>query len=84
MTALLVLEHYNDLSRYVRAPASVTSQQKVAIGLRPGDRITVRQACARMLIRSANDATVTLAVAVAGSERGVRAADEPQSRPARA
>ena len=69
MTALLVLEHYGDLDRYVRAPASVTAQQTVAIGLRPGDRITVRQALRAMLVKSANDATVTLAVRVAGSEQ---------------
>ena len=69
MTALLVLEHYSDLSRYVRAPASVTDQQTVAIGLRPGDRITVRQALRALLVKSANDATVTLAVGVAGSEQ---------------
>jgi serine-type D-Ala-D-Ala carboxypeptidase (penicillin-binding protein 5/6) len=69
MTALLVLEHYDRLSRYVRAPSSVTGQQTVAIGLRPGDRITVRQAMRAMLVKSANDATITLAVAVAGSER---------------
>jgi serine-type D-Ala-D-Ala carboxypeptidase (penicillin-binding protein 5/6) len=69
MTALLVLEHYRDLGRYVRAPASVTDQQTVAIGLRPGDRITVRQALRALLIKSANDACVTLAVAVAGSEK---------------
>jgi serine-type D-Ala-D-Ala carboxypeptidase (penicillin-binding protein 5/6) len=69
MTALLVLEHYGDLDRYLRAPASVTGQQIVAIGLRPGDRITVRQALRAMLVKSANDATVTLAAGVAGSER---------------
>ena len=69
MTALLVLEHYSGLGRYLRAPASVTEQQSVAIGLRPGDRITVRQAMRAMLVKSANDATVTLAVGVAGSER---------------
>ena len=69
MTALLVLEHYRDLGRYLRAPASVKDQQSVAIGLRPGDRITVRQALRAMLVKSANDATITLAVGVAGSER---------------
>jgi D-alanyl-D-alanine carboxypeptidase (penicillin-binding protein 5/6) len=69
MTALLVLEHYGDLDRYVRAPVSVAAQQTVAIGLRPGDRISVRQALRAMLIKSANDATVTLAVGVAGSEQ---------------
>jgi serine-type D-Ala-D-Ala carboxypeptidase (penicillin-binding protein 5/6) len=69
MTALLTLEHFKDLSHFLRAPASVASQQKVAIGLHPGDRITVRQALRGMLIKSANDATITLAVGVAGSER---------------
>jgi D-alanyl-D-alanine carboxypeptidase (penicillin-binding protein 5/6) len=68
MTALLALEHYPDLDRYVHAPKSVAAQQKVAIGLRPGDRITVRQALRALLVKSANDAAVTLAVAVAGSE----------------
>ncbi len=69
MTALLVLEHYRDLDRLVRAPASVTGQQAVAIGLNPGDRITVRQALRGLLVKSANDAAVTLAAAVDGSER---------------
>ncbi len=70
MTALLVLERYRDLDRMVRAPAVVTDQQKVAIGLRPGDRISVRQALRAVMIKSANDACVTLATAVAGSETG--------------
>jgi D-alanyl-D-alanine carboxypeptidase (penicillin-binding protein 5/6) len=68
MTALLVLEHYRDLARMVRAPASVTEHQTVAIGLRPGDRISVLQALRATLTKSANDACVTLAVAVGGSE----------------
>ena len=68
MTALLVLEHYRDLTRMVRAPASVTQYQQVAIGLRPGDRISVRQALRATMTKSANDACVTLATAVGGSE----------------
>jgi D-alanyl-D-alanine carboxypeptidase (penicillin-binding protein 5/6) len=70
MTALLVLERYRDLDRMVRAPAVVTDHQKVAIGLRPGDRISVRQALRAVMIKSANDACVTLATAVGGSESG--------------
>lgn len=70
MTALLVLERYRDLDRMVRAPAVVTGHQKVAIGLRPGDRISVRQALRALMIKSANDACVTLATAVGGSETG--------------
>jgi serine-type D-Ala-D-Ala carboxypeptidase (penicillin-binding protein 5/6) len=69
MTALLVLERFHDLRRYVKAPAGVTALQKVAIGLRPGDRITIRQALRAMLIKSANDATLTLAVATYGGEK---------------
>ena len=70
MTALLVLERYRDLDRMVRAPAVVTDQQTVAIGLRPGDRISVRQALRAVMTKSANDACVTLATAVGGSETG--------------
>jgi serine-type D-Ala-D-Ala carboxypeptidase (penicillin-binding protein 5/6) len=69
MTALLTLEHFSALGRSLSAPASVARQQEVAIGLHPGDRITVRQALRGMLMMSANDAAVTLAVGVAGSER---------------
>jgi D-alanyl-D-alanine carboxypeptidase (penicillin-binding protein 5/6) len=70
MTALLVLEHFSGrLDRYLRAPAGVTAQQKVAIGLRPGDRITARQALRALIVMSANDATLTLAVGVDGSEK---------------
>ncbi len=68
MTALLVLEYYRDLTRMVRAPASVRLYQQVAIGLRAGDRISVRQALRATMTKSANDACVTLATAVGGSE----------------
>jgi len=68
MTALLVLEHYGDLDRVVRAPAVVTEYQTVAIGLRPGDRISILQALRATMTKSANDACVTLATAVGGSE----------------
>jgi serine-type D-Ala-D-Ala carboxypeptidase (penicillin-binding protein 5/6) len=68
MTALLVLEHYRDLSVYVKVPKEAYPM-KIDVGLRPGDRITVAEALRAMLVHSANDATVTLAHAVGGSER---------------
>ncbi len=68
MTALLALERYKNLSRYIRVPRSVASQPGVAIGLRVGDRITVRQALNALMVKSANDAALTLASAVSGSE----------------
>ena len=69
MTALLVLERYQDLDRYVTAPAAIADQGGVAIGLRVGDRISVRQALYALMVKSANDAALTLASAVSGSER---------------
>jgi D-alanyl-D-alanine carboxypeptidase (penicillin-binding protein 5/6) len=69
MTALLTLELYRDLDWYVTAPASVAGLRGVAIGLRVGQRITVRQALYALMVKSANDAALTLANAVSGSER---------------
>ena len=68
MTALLALEHSDDLGRMITAPSDVTDLPGVAIGLRQGDRISVRQALRALMTRSANDACVTLATAVSGSE----------------
>lgn len=68
MTALLVLERYDDLERKITAPRSVADHQTVAIGLRRGDQISVKQALRALMTKSANDACVTLATAVAGSE----------------
>ena len=70
MTALLILERYKDLGRYVRVPSAATEHQTVAVGLMPGDHITVQQALRALLIKSANDAAITLAYAVGGNEPG--------------
>jgi serine-type D-Ala-D-Ala carboxypeptidase (penicillin-binding protein 5/6) len=66
MTALLALERYPDLSTHLVAPSRVSVES--GIGLRPGEHITVRQALLALLIRSAQDAGVTLAYGVSGSE----------------
>ncbi len=68
MTALLVLEHFRNLDASVRVPREAYPR-KVSIGLRPGERITVAEALRAAMVHSANDATITLAHAVAGSER---------------
>jgi D-alanyl-D-alanine carboxypeptidase (penicillin-binding protein 5/6) len=68
MTALLVLERYDDLDRMITAPGHVRDHQGVAIGLQQGDRISVQQALRALMTKSANDACVTLATAVSGSE----------------
>jgi D-alanyl-D-alanine carboxypeptidase (penicillin-binding protein 5/6) len=68
MTALLTLERA-DLSDRFRAtdyrPAPAESQ----IGLRPGERMSVRDLLRGLLAESGNDAAMALAVGVAGSER---------------
>ena len=66
MTALLTLEEARQrevftASDYVAAP--VESQ----IGLRPGERMTVRDLFVALLLESANDAAATLAERVSGS-----------------
>ena len=69
MTAILVLQHYRHLSTMVRVPAVATKHQVVAIGLRPRDRISVQQALYAVMVKSANDAAITLSVAVSGTEK---------------
>ena len=66
MTALLALERFPELGKHIVAPRRVTVES--GIGLRPGEHITVRQALLALMLRSAQDAGVTLAFAVSGSE----------------
>jgi D-alanyl-D-alanine carboxypeptidase (penicillin-binding protein 5/6) len=67
MTALLVLERVRDLDEWATVP-EIPIPQKVGVDLMPGDRITVREALYALLVESANDAALTLASHVAGSE----------------
>ena len=66
MTALLVLEH-GDLSATVVVSRRAASTPPVSIGLRPGQRISVRALLYGMLLRSGNDAAMALAEHVSGS-----------------
>ncbi len=68
MTALLTLEHVRDLDAYATVP-QIPLPQKVGVNLRPGDRISVREALYALMVKSANDAALTLASFVGGSER---------------
>ena len=67
MTALLTLEHTRDLDEWATVP-DIPIPQEVGVDLQPGDRITVREALYALLLESANDAALTLASHVAGSE----------------
>jgi D-alanyl-D-alanine carboxypeptidase (penicillin-binding protein 5/6) len=68
MTAVLTLERVKDLDAYATVPR-IPLPQKVGVHLVPGDRITVREALTALLVKSANDAALTLASYVAGSEK---------------
>src|SRR5204862_6676501 len=66
MTALLVLEHDN-LSAVFTAPPYNALPAESKINLRAGERMRVRDLLTGLLLESANDAAVGLAVGTAGS-----------------
>lgn len=68
MTALLALEHL-PLDKVVTVSPRATAVQPSKINLRAGEQFTVRDLLFAVLMKSANDASVALAEAVAGSER---------------
>lgn len=67
MTALLVLEKL-DLDAYVTVSTRAVGMQPSKLNMRPGDKYKVRDLLYGILLNSANDASVVLAEAVAGSE----------------
>ena len=67
MTALVVIERVN-LSDIVTISKNASYAAPTKIGLRQGDRMTVETLLYSALMKSANDAAVALAEAVAGSE----------------
>jgi D-alanyl-D-alanine carboxypeptidase (penicillin-binding protein 5/6) len=67
MTALVVLDHLK-LDQYVTVDKSATYAEPTKLYLKPGERYKVRDLLHAILIKSANDASIVLAQAVAGSE----------------
>ncbi len=68
MTAWVVL-HELPLDRIVRAAPYEAEYGESLLGLRPGQRISVRDLLYGLILRSGNDAAYDLALAAAGSER---------------
>jgi D-alanyl-D-alanine carboxypeptidase (penicillin-binding protein 5/6) len=67
MTAYLALKHLKP-SQMVTAPAyHASNPAEIELGLRPGERMRVRDLLYGLLLPSASDAAETLAVAVSGS-----------------
>jgi serine-type D-Ala-D-Ala carboxypeptidase (penicillin-binding protein 5/6) len=68
MTALLTLEHARLSDVFTAAPYSPAAGESL-MNLRAGERLTVADLLRGLLIVSANDAAVTLATDVAGSQK---------------
>jgi serine-type D-Ala-D-Ala carboxypeptidase (penicillin-binding protein 5/6) len=68
MTALLTLERA-DLGERFRASSYRPSMAESKLGLLPGERMSVRDLLRGLLAESGNDAAMTLAEGVAGTER---------------
>ena len=67
MTALVVFDHLK-LDQYVTVSQTATGASPTKLYLKPGERYKVRDLLYAILIKSANDASIVLAEAVAGSE----------------
>ena len=67
MTALVVIEKAN-LKDVVTVSRNATNTAPTRSGLKPGDKVTIETLLYAALMKSANDAAVALAEAVAGSE----------------
>ena len=67
LTALLVLENL-PLDKYVTVSEHATQVPQTKLGLRAGETYRVRDLLYGLILKSANDAAVALAEAVAGSE----------------
>lgn len=68
MTALVVLERL-ELDEYITVSSRAVGVQPTKLYLKPGERYKVRDLLYAILIKSANDASIVLAEAVAGSEK---------------
>jgi D-alanyl-D-alanine carboxypeptidase len=60
LTALVVIREMN-LDQVVRVPADITKVERVVVGIRPGDLLTVKDLLHGMLIKSGNDCAEALA-----------------------
>jgi serine-type D-Ala-D-Ala carboxypeptidase (penicillin-binding protein 5/6) len=68
MTAYLTLQELKPSQRLPAAPYRPSAAAEILLGLRPGERVRVRDLLYGLLVPSANDAAETLAVGVGGSE----------------
>ncbi len=68
VTALVVLDNTPDLNSVVTISTKAANTPPIRVGFRAGEKVTIDALLHAMLIKSANDAAVALAEAVASSE----------------
>jgi D-alanyl-D-alanine carboxypeptidase len=71
MTALVAIRELDSLDEYITVPSDIANLDPASsvVGLHGGDRLTGRDLLKSLLVASGNDAAVTLAHAIAGSEK---------------
>ena len=67
ITAIVVLENVDDISRVVQIDKSMTGIEGTSIYLKAGERLTIEELLYGLMLRSGNDAAVALAIATSGS-----------------
>ncbi len=67
MTALCVLENYPDISKTVTVDKSACGVEGSSVYLKAGEKLTMEQLLQALLLESANDAAVAIAVEISGS-----------------
>ena len=87
MTAYVTLKAVKEgrltLERTLTVSPVAASQSPSKMGFKPGTQVTVENALAMMMVKSANDMAVVLAEGVGGSIDGFSAHDEPDRATAR-
>ena len=68
LTALITLEHYDDLRQTFTLPEDFVNAGESNLGLAAGESQTIEDLLYALMLHSANDAAQALALAVAGSE----------------
>ncbi len=70
MVALVTLDKMDSLDQVLTVPADVRNLEELStvVGLVPGERVSVRELLKGLLVASGNDAALTLADGLAGSE----------------
>lgn len=68
MTAIVVLESVTDLDEMATVPVEATTVGEAGVGLHAGQKLSVRKLLEAMLVHSGNDAAITLAVHISGTQ----------------